>query len=100
MPTGQTTANSGTQEAVDVALSESGVDFGATVLRAEDQLALSFLFVNMRLLSSGAGAPQAVPKGDAPAYIIVDFQPQHIFEEVLQEQPQSPLKKPVAALLA
>jgi len=58
-----------------------------TVIRPEDLLCLTFEFINLEV----KGQPPQLQrvKTDAPAYIIVHFQPQHIAEEaILEDAPE------------
>ncbi len=57
-----------------------------SVLRPDDLLALTFRFVNLRLQAQ-TGKPSVLTRPDAtkPAYVIVEFPPQHVCEEALFE---------------
>jgi hypothetical protein len=76
--------------------------FSATLVRREDLVSLKFDFVNLTLSTASDGSQQIVPNGAGASYIIVNFQPQHIFEEALLENPtpSPPLEKPVDARIA
>jgi hypothetical protein len=75
--------------------------FSANLVRREDLVTLRFDFVNLSLTTGADGGQEIVPNGGGSAFIIVNFQPQHIFEHALQEVPPpvSP-PKPVDARIA
>ncbi len=78
-------------------------DFSATLTRREDLVSLRFEFVNLKLQNAAGGGQELVPKGMGASYLVVHFQPQHIFEESLEETmapPPPPLEKPVDARIA
>jgi hypothetical protein len=79
--------------------------FSVAVTRPDDLLALNFDFFNLNL-TAGTGGPSLVRVYPGqPAYMVVDFSPQHIVEEAFADQdPPIPLPKnaepPILARLA
>ncbi len=60
--------------------------FTVSVVRPEDLLVLAFRFVNLELQTkSGQTARLVRSKANQPAYVVVEFPPQHIGEEALYE---------------
>jgi hypothetical protein len=67
-----------------------------SVVRPQDLLALTFRFLNLRLQAQ-TGKPAVLVRIDAtkPAYVIVEFPPQHVAEEALFEADASyPVSRP------
>ena len=60
------------------------LDTSVTVVRPDDLLVLSFDRVNLKLEEKD-GRKQLVRAGDGPAYLIVEFQPQHVLERAYFE---------------
>jgi hypothetical protein len=74
-------------------------DFGVSVIRREDFLALDFLFSNLALEGGGGQAPQLKVKDpNLPAYLIARFNgPQNIAEQAfLEADPPQPGEPPTA----
>jgi hypothetical protein len=59
--------------------------FETTLVRPEDLLFLRFEFANLARVAASGGGEELVQQGFVTGYIIVHFQAQHIFEEVLEE---------------
>jgi hypothetical protein len=61
-------------------------DFSASALRADDLLALTFDFFNLRLDTTGGAQPRLVRiTPGAPAFIVVELPAQHIAEQVFPQ---------------
>lgn len=68
------------------------VDFSASLLRADDLLVLTFECVNLTLATPAGGAPSLARIDPArPAYLVVVLPPQHIAEQVFDENQQGQL---------
>jgi hypothetical protein len=91
-----------------LALGSTGCDlvipasFGVTLVRPKDLVALEFEFIGLALEKAADGSDQLVATTNPGGLIVVHFQPQHVFEEALLENPTppAPLEKPVDARIA
>jgi hypothetical protein len=70
-------------------------DFTVTLVRPTDLLSLTIGFVNLRL--SGDSKTLNPIKGGDPAYLLVDFGPQHLLEQTFFEGTDDPAHNPPAS---
>jgi hypothetical protein len=80
-------------------------NFKISLLRADDLLALDFEFLNLRLDANGDQAPRLVrTQPGLPAFVIVQFPPQHVAEQVFTEDVHGALegllRPPVGSILS
>jgi hypothetical protein len=78
----------------------SDPSFVWSVLRADDLLVLGFRFFNLAPRDSRLGAPLVRIDAGAPAFVVIDLAPQHIFEEATAEDPPTPVRVPAGHRLA
>jgi hypothetical protein len=77
--------------------------FTASLLRADDLLALTFEFINLQLDAGAGHAPRLVRiQSAAPAFVIVHFPPQHVAEQTFSETTSgvNTVPPPVGSVLA